>query len=96
MADIQDSENTTANSILSSLSGAEYALFIQTGDLVDAGSSYTQRLAAYEQLEQLGDVDRIYAIGNHERRETTPLPSPIRSARLATEVTTPSLLAICI
>lgn len=66
MSDIQDADNTTANAILGSLDLTDTDLFIQTGDLVDNGGSYVQRMTAYKQLEKLGDINRIYAIGNHE------------------------------
>ena len=67
MADIQDAENTTPQALLATLNAEDYALLIQTGDLVDRGNSYAQRVAAYNQLAQMGDVDRIYALGNHEK-----------------------------
>ena len=66
MADIQDPENETADAILSSLEMGEYVLLIQTGDLVDDGGSYEDRKAGYEQLAKAGDINRIYAAGNHE------------------------------
>ena len=67
MADIQDAENTTPQALLATLKAEDYALLIQTGDLVDRGNSYAQRVAAYNQLAKMGDVDRIYALGNHEK-----------------------------
>jgi exopolysaccharide biosynthesis protein/predicted phosphodiesterase len=67
MADIQDPDSTTPQSLLGTLNGEEYALLIQTGDLVDRGNSYEQRVAAYQQLEKVVDVERIYALGNHEK-----------------------------
>lgn len=67
MADIQDPDNTTPQALLDTLNAEDYALLIQTGDLVDSGNSYTERVAAYQQLEKMGDVDRIYALGNHEK-----------------------------
>lgn len=67
MADIQDAENTTPQALLATLNAEDYALLIQTGDLVDRGNSYAQRVAAYNQLARMGDVDRIYALGNHEK-----------------------------
>jgi len=68
MGDIQSSENQTPQALLNTLSDkAGYDLLIQTGDLVDSGNSYAKRKAAYTQLQQMGDVDRIYALGNHEK-----------------------------
>jgi hypothetical protein len=73
MADIQDPENTTADAILCSLTMSDYALLIQTGDLVDDGGSYQDRKTGYEQLAKAGDINRIYAVGNHEAYGDTGL-----------------------
>lgn len=72
MADIQDPESTTPDSLLQSLQTDSFDLLIQTGDLVDNGGSYAQRKAGYAQLAAMGDINRIYALGNHEKYGDDP------------------------
>lgn len=66
LGDLQERNNTALTGILESLGDiSEYDLAIQTGDLVDDGSSYSNWVSALNMLQPL-DTNRIFALGNHE------------------------------
>lgn len=66
LGDVQAKDLTNINKILSKLSAEDYDLGIQTGDLVDSPTTYSQWLESASVFSALGDQNMMYALGNHE------------------------------
>ncbi len=66
LGDVQANDTTNIEAIINNLKKEEYALGIQTGDLVDQAYSYSNWTEALSLMSNLGDQDMLYALGNHE------------------------------
>lgn len=68
MADVQADDRTNVNNIIKNVQNGGYDFGIQTGDAIDDPTSYDQVLEASELfgINQLGMVDMIHVLGNHE------------------------------
>lgn len=71
MGDLQESNNDNLDGILEKVGTDGLDLVLQTGDLVDNGSSYSNWNSAMGMLESL-TMDRLFAIGNHEQGSVDP------------------------
>lgn len=66
LGDVQANDTTNIEAIINNLKKDEYALGIQTGDLVDQAYSFSHWTEALSLMSKLGDQDMLYALGNHE------------------------------
>ena len=69
IGDMQSENTANVDQIFNNLkdSGIEFNAGIQTGDLVDSGSVYTNWTAALNVFEKnVGNIEILHAIGNHE------------------------------
>lgn len=68
MSDIQADDRTNVNNMVSYIKEGGYQFGIQTGDAIDDMTSYDQVVEAAKLLgaEQLGDIDVVHVLGNHE------------------------------
>ena len=66
LGDLQENDNTNLQGILEATGASSAYLVVQTGDLVDNGSSYTHWANTLTMLES-ASTDRLFAIGNHEQ-----------------------------
>ncbi|OUN82867.1 hypothetical protein B5G06_08915 [Flavonifractor sp. An52] len=66
MGDLQENDNANLSGILEQAGVDGLDLAIQTGDLVDNGSSYSYWNNTMGMLESL-TMDRLFAVGNHEQ-----------------------------
>lgn len=68
MSDIQADDRTNVNNMIGQIKNGGYHFGIQTGDAIDDMESYDQVAEAAQLLgsQQLGDIDMIHVLGNHE------------------------------
>lgn len=66
LGDLQENDNTNLQGILEATGASSADLVVQTGDLVDNGSSYTHWANTLTMLDS-ASTDRLFAIGNHEQ-----------------------------
>lgn len=68
MSDIQADDRTNVNNMVAQIKNGGYHFGIQTGDAIDDMASYTQVAEAAQLLgiQQMGDIDVIHVLGNHE------------------------------
>ena len=68
MSDIQADDRTNVNNMITQIKKGGYRFGIQTGDAIDDMQSYPQVSEAAQLLgiEQLGDIDVVHVLGNHE------------------------------
>lgn len=68
VGDTQADDITTVQNIVSQLanSGVNYSLGIQTGDLIEKASLYSDWLKGLNIFDGIGSVDMMHVVGNHE------------------------------
>lgn len=66
LGDLQENDNDNLQGILEAASASSANLVVQTGDLVDNGSSYVHWTSTLDMLDSVS-TDRLFAIGNHEQ-----------------------------
>lgn len=68
MSDIQADDRTNVNNMIAMIKEGGYHFGIQTGDAIDDMMSYPQVSEAAQLLgnTQLGDIDMVHVLGNHE------------------------------
>lgn len=66
LGDVQAADTTNIETILKELGKEDYDLGIQTGDLVDTPTDYSQWLESAGLFAALKDQQMLYALGNHE------------------------------
>lgn len=68
MSDIQADNRTNVNNMIAQIKNGGYHFGIQTGDAIDDVASYAQVVEAAQLfgIQQLGDIDMIHVLGNHE------------------------------